>query len=126
MYKKYDKNILPNDIFLKKNYPDSTSSPGKFNKKGPLTSSITPITIARPQRSCHFLLNSDCNKLKIMKLMNIFQKSFNVTATSSSKKAFFFSVVKIIKNSWEIFFFNRKVKLGFAIETTLKKRDKYV
>ena len=58
--------------------------------------------------------------------MNIFQKSFNVTVTSSSKKAFFFSVVKIIKNSWEIFFFNRKVKLGFAIETTLKKRDKYV
>ena len=42
------------------------------------------------------------------------------------RKHFFFSVVKIIKNSWEIFFFNRKVELGFAIETTLKKRDKYL
>ena len=52
--------------------------------------------------------------------MEIFQKSFNVTVFSLSKRVFFFlSVVKIIKNSCEMFFFSRKVKLGFTIETAL-------
>ena len=64
MYKKYDKNILPNDIFLKKNYPDSTSSPGKFNKKGPLTSSITPITIARATALLSFFAQFRLQQIK--------------------------------------------------------------
>ena len=64
MYKKYDKNILPKDIFLKKNYPDIKSSPGKFNKKGPLTSSITPITIARATALLSFFAQFRSQQIK--------------------------------------------------------------
>ena len=109
---KFVKNILPNDDFNKNICLHSQSLPGNLNKKwGPLTSSITPIAIARAAKPLsffsylHLFSNSGCNKLKIKKVIGSFFKNPLMPLYFFIKKNIFFvSSFRLLKIHERCFF----------------------
>ena len=103
-------------------YRTILSSPEKFNKKGTLTSSITSIAVAGAAaplsffRYLYHFFNAGCTKLRIKKLCShFFIYRFLPLFLSCLKLDFFISSLRSLKIH-ERCFFNRKLKLGLAIE----------
>lgn len=126
---KFGKNILPNDDFNKNICLHSQPLPGNLNKKwGPLTSSITPIAIARAAKPLsffsylHLFSNSGCNKLKIKKVIGSFFKNPLMPLYFFIKKNIFFvSSFRLLKIHERCFFqLKSEIKLcnrNFTLKT---------